>query len=938
MAIPLSNEMREVRAPRTANLRAIDAAPAIQQMGREVQSNMAALGRLGEAGINAYQRYDAAEDAFKRNEAERIYNERTTELNTQLAQKEGEERVKFQPKYEAEMKLASDTYEAAINKVHNFDIREGSKRSINAWNNRNASNYQYANYQNETNLQEKSMGQALISDNERRINSISSADTAKSLKMMADDPNLGFAHGEQMLRDFYKNRKGLPDEVVDQYVKDYKSKGTIAMANRLAQLTDRVNSNAAYNESLALINQGIQDGTINAEEGIEAKRTLETEKLDMIAATNPGVLFNGDGSYNFTVAHKYAPDLTRKELYKHISNAKNNDGSGTKGVVDEYAKAGMEEMYQLLKDVGYAEDEDMLPKDVRAAFADSVAGQDNASRRSLFGNVKALRFANLLSNGYVVVSPEGKARQLSDKDKPTELLQRGYKIVQKADSEELSKIRRNLLGKIVAEGQAGGFDVYTSSNWGVLSRKYNLTKDDKVTLDMLNKYISNFPKTNSNMFGKAGAAVSNIFKYGWNYKQTAPTVNYQEMEAIISATSTGLGKAASLYGVDPNSDSKGMDTEIDRMQWEKDKNGNQVAVKVEGAPKTTFGNEVANYTALELVNALPDEVFASLHDGKSKEQVQQEIKAYGGWQTDFQKDNGQESYRVFGTLSQVSNMITPEAIRPITSAISKAVAPSDQQLAQAVVDVKNFFKGNGQNVSAQSGATTSLSNVAARSGAAASLARVQLNENVYDERTKEFFSKFASENEGNAPLTFDQYILKQGTATPDVYRQYLSTRNSMLNSFSLLVGSGAMNKENPAKFFLVNDDEVQTRLYDEYTKQAIQYPSAYEDEFSVNEMANKSIQLSAPRKLFEAPKQISKPEGGYTGLENGSAIFLSRSGASFICKNGNVQMFDANPENLMNLVGMINSYQAKNGNIGSAQVQQQWYNAIPKKDLPTDWK
>lgn len=925
MAIPLSNEMREVRAPRTAELRPVDNQQFLQNMGNMALGMNRQMQEQFRGGLKLGQEILDQRDAFKRNEAERIYNERTTELNTELAQKEGEERVKFQPKYEAEMKRASDTYEAAINKVHNFEIREGSKRSINAWNNRNASNYQYANYQNETNLQEKSMGQALISDNERRINSISSADTAKSLKMMADDPNLGFAHGEQMLRDFYKNRKGLPDEVVDQYVKDYKSKGTIAMANRLAQLTDRVNSNAAYNESLALINQGIQDGTINAEEGIEAKRALETEKLDMIAATNPGVLFNGDGSYNFTVAHKYAPDLTRKELYKHISSAKNNDGSGTKGVVDEYAKAGMEEMYQLLKDVGYAEDEDMLPKDVRAAFADSVAGQDNASRRSLFGNVKALRFANLLSNGYVVVSPEGEARQLSDKDKPTELLQRGYKIVQKADSEELSKIRRNLLGKIVAEGQAGGFDIYTSSNWGVLSRKYNLTKDDKVTLDMLKKYMSNFPKVNNSFLGGIRTGIMNRAKFGWNYKQTAPTVNYQEMEAIISATSTGLGKAAALYGVDPNSDSKGMDTEIDRMQWEKGKDGSQVAVKVEGAPKTTFGNEVANYTALELVNALPDEVFASLHDGKSKEQVQQEIKTYGGWQTDFQKDNRQESYRVFDTLSQASNMITPGSLQPITSAISKAVAPSDQQLAQAVVDVKNFFKGD-------NGAS------AAQSGAAASLARVQLNENIYDDRTKEFFGKFTSENEGNAPLTFDQYILKQGTATPDVYRQYLSTRNSMLNSFSLLVGSGSMNKENPAKFFLVNDDEVQTRLYDEYTKQAIQYPSAYEDEFSVNEMANKSIQLSVPSKLFEAPKQISKPEGGYTGLENGSAIFLSRSGASFICKNGNVQMFDANPENLMNLVGMINSYQAKNGNIGSAQVQQQWYNAIPKKDLPTDWK
>ena len=345
MAIPLSNEMKEVRAPQTANIKPIDES----QMLRSMSETALQMNRNMQEGIRGgFQLADKVRlqnDAFKRNEAEREYNERTTQLNTELAQKQGEERIKYQPKYEAEMKLASDKYEAAINKVGNFEIREGSKRSINAWNNRNASNYQYENYKNDTNLQEKSMAQALITDNEKRIKAVSAADNASSLTAYAKDPNLGFAHGEQLIRDFYKNRMGLPDEVVDQYVKDYKSKGYIAMAARLAQVTDEVNKNSAYNESIKFINDGIENGFIDAADGIEAKRLLEDQKLDMIAETAPGLIFNDDGTFNFTAAHRYAPDLTRKELYKKLSGTKGAN-AGAKGGQEQIQNMAIDEFYR----------------------------------------------------------------------------------------------------------------------------------------------------------------------------------------------------------------------------------------------------------------------------------------------------------------------------------------------------------------------------------------------------------------------------------------------------------------------------------------------------------------------------------------------------------------------------------------------------------------
>ena len=321
MAIPLSNEMKEVRAPRTAEIMPMDNQRLIEGMGQMALGMNRQMQDTARGAFKAGQQGRDQQDAFKRNEAERIYNERTTELNTQLAQKEGEERVKFQPKYEAEMKLASDTYEAAINKVHNFEIREGSKRSINAWNNRNASNYQYENYKNETNLQEKAMGQALITDNNKRINAVSVADTAESLFRYANDPDLGFSHGEQLIRDFYKNRMGLPDEVIDQYVKDYKSKGYLAMANRLVQVTKETTGNAAYTPALNFLNMGIKNGDLDPTEGIKMKRELETERLNLNVSHHPEWFVGKDGKFNPRERNRYAPDLTQYEYERIIKNA-----------------------------------------------------------------------------------------------------------------------------------------------------------------------------------------------------------------------------------------------------------------------------------------------------------------------------------------------------------------------------------------------------------------------------------------------------------------------------------------------------------------------------------------------------------------------------------------------------------------------------------------
>jgi hypothetical protein len=349
MAIPLSNEQKEVRAPQTANIKALDVSPMLQRMGENSLQMSRQMQESVRGGFNLGEKISLQNDAFRRNEAERKYNERTAELNEQLAEMQGEERIKFQPKYEAEMKIASDKYEAEINKVGNFEIREGSKRSINAWNVRNASNYQYENYQNDTYLQEKSMAQAMITDNQKRVMAINPADTADSLLRYAQDHDMGFSHGEQMIRNFYGNRMGLPSEVVDQYVQDYKSKGYIAMANRLVQVTREHTGNAAYTPAIDFINKGIEAGFVAPKDGIEAKRAFEKERLALNVVHNPE-WFIKDGKFNPVGRNKFAPDMTQYEYEYFLKQALGSYKPGQTGAGAVVSQAFMAEYDRWMKD------------------------------------------------------------------------------------------------------------------------------------------------------------------------------------------------------------------------------------------------------------------------------------------------------------------------------------------------------------------------------------------------------------------------------------------------------------------------------------------------------------------------------------------------------------------------------------------------------------
>lgn len=889
MPIPLSNEMREVRAPRTADLKAVNPGPAASQLAQASSSFAGALGNLGKAAIDAKQKYDLSEDAFKRNEAERIYNERTTELNTELAQKQGEERIKFQPKYEAEMKLASDTYEAAINKVGNFEIREGSKRSINAWNNRNASNYQYENDKNETKLQEQSMAQALLSDNQRRIASITSADNAQSLYSYATDTNLGFAHGEQLIRDFYKDRMGLPDDVVDQYVKDYKSKGAIAMAARLAQVTDDVSGLTAYNQSLDFINRGIKDGFINPSEGIEAKRTLELQKIDMVAELNPGSLINNDGTYNFKAARRYAPDLTQKELYQHISSSsKGRQGSGIGALQDQLNNLSKENWNDLTLKMGRADQ--FATDDFKKNRASDIAGTWANKRTEILDLIELANWGENNLYGVITVDEAGVYTDPKTGQQVQTTATGTKRIVDKAVYNELNSKVQMVKDRIATLINTGEYkDIFTPEVTKATPLLPAQTKATLANLELLYKK-------------KGGQAVTGWKKVARNvldwtnikHFDTVGAVGTVEVMSAIKGTQSGIGEAQRKYGFDPESkDDKQWDMPVQLKQYNQEKGTYEVIPGLDAVSMETAVNMEIGYATLRQMD---DGMFQSIYgQGARKPETVADMATYD-YQLDFNGGNRRSVSRWLNSL------VSYDAMRRIGNAFVPLYGSAVTGMAKAL-DIDEPAPFNFTDAQAYEQMVKFGNSLKKGLSHAAHFTDADVPEKDFQDL--QFLNKLFSGKPNNEPLTYDEFIAQEGAATPESYADYRAGHGSYLRNLGL-IQSVAFDKNNPAEYFLVNNDSAFAILDDMYAKAsgiAPQNPAYISEDIEIGDVfAAGGIQsFNAPTEVFGVP--TAGKESNIVS-HNAPMFFLRKNGTGYVYRNGMIRTIDCNATEFVTLLGI----------------------------------
>lgn len=901
MAIPLSNEQKEVRAPQTANIKALDISPMLQRMGENSLQMNRQMQESVRGGFNLGQKISDQQDAFKRNEAERIYNERTTELNTELAQKEGEERVKFQPKYEAEMKLASDTYEAAINRVSNFDMREGSKRYINAWNNRNASNYQYENYKNFSNLQEKSMGQAMLSSTRKMYNAITPADNAKSVMALLNDPDMGVAHAEGMIRDFYANRKGLPKEVVDQYVQDYKSKALTLAANRLAELTDQVNTNAAYDQSLDLINAGIQQGLINPEEGVQLKRTLEDQKLDMIAETNPGVLINNDGTYNFNAAHRFAPDLTRKEIYKKIASGSRGSGSGGAGAnlfLEQLSQMATDKWDDMVTNAGYGPE--LATEEYKKNRADIMKGKRKASGKKITDLIRFVNFGNSELNGVVVVNEDGTYTNPRT-GATTQTVGTGVKrILQKQKFTELNTQVNKAKAMIANLLETGAYnDIFTPE---VFRAAASLSDGDRATLANLQLLYKAKGGKNDNWLT---TKIKNVLE-ATHLKHFEATGGVGVVETMSNITGTQLGyaEATKKYGFDPNHIGSDGDDQMNKKVNLKQFNSKTGLYEdIPGMSPVTMGTALNMEIGLATLQQMDDGTFESIYGPQAKKPENIAEMQQFGYELDFNGGN-KSSYKASNALNKILNIgqdksyswnpfmpnnyfinYVPDSIHAALGTEAKPFSFSDEKAYKAIAKFGNDLRN-------------ALSD------------KADIGQAFTDEQfgNLQFMNKIFSGKPDNSSLTYDEFVSQEGAATPDSYADYLGDRGRYMRTLGTLQSTGATNKNNPGHFFVTTSPKATDVLSDMYLKAAGMAPSNPKyigKDVELKDILDAGVMsFSIPNRAFQEPNYTKDiPQG--VGTDGAPVFFLDRnSSTGYVLKDDKIKMLDCNFDEFISLLGI----------------------------------
>lgn len=910
MAIPLSNEMREAQAPRTANVQPMDNSALLGKMGEAALSMNRQMQEGIRGAMNLGQKIMDQNDAFKRNEAEREYNERTTQLNTELAQKQGEERVKYQPKYEAEMKLASDKYEAAINKVSNFEIREGSKRAINAWNNRNASNYQYENYKNQTNLQEKSMGQALVTSTRNLYNAITPADNYKSIMALLQNPDMGFAHGEQLIRDFYGTRMGMPAEVVEEYVKDYKSKALTMAANRLAEITDNVDTNAAYDNSLALINEGIKNGSINPEEGVKVKRDLEDQKLDMIAETNPGVLINADGTYNFKAAHRFAPDMTRKEIYKKISaSSKGSGGAGAGLFQEQLSQMAVDEWNDMVYKSGWGAE--LATDDYRERRADLIKGKRKSSGKAVTDLIRFINFGNDALNGVVVVNEDGTYTNPRT-GATTQTIGTGVKrVLQKQKFTELNNCVNEAKARLANLMETKAYkDIFTPE---VFKSAPSLSDGDRATLANLELLYKAKGGKNDNWLT---TKVKNVLEatHLKHYEATGG-VGIVETMANINGTQLGYAEATKKYGFDPSHISTPDDDQMNKMVNLKQFNTKTGLYEdIPGMAAVPMGTALNMEIGFATLQQMDDGTFESIYGVQAKKpenvaEMQQygySLDFNGGNKSSYKAANALNSFFSFGMLEFVGN-----AIMPFSGTYNTTIAK-----ALEINEPAPFNFSDAQAYKAMSKLGNDMRN--------ALMDKSDIGPAFTDEQFAnwQFMSKVFSGKPDNSALTYDEFVSQEGAATPDTYADYLGDRGRYIRTIGTIQNTGATNKNKPGHFFVTTSGKTGKVLSDMYLKAvgiAPSNPKYIAQDIELKDVLDAGVMsFSIPNRAFNEPN-YTKDLPKDLGKDGAPMFFLDRnSSKGYVLKDDKIKMLDCNFDEFVTLLGIAQGLVNQQPNVTTA--------------------
>lgn len=543
MPIPLSDKRTQVQTPRVASGRAVADLEGLQKVGAPALETAFNLVKVVDAGKDMYGKYRSNKDAVAANDAATEYQERLQELNDELNQKQGQNRLDALPEYEAEATKAHQQFKSKIDKVRTANIREQYRHHINAINLRNQSAYDWENYKTQENLDAEATKRFVNTELDRLTQQTTPYDDVNSSVKRLADPNLGLKAGQDAIRRWYSEHLGLPEEVVQGYIENYNTTAINNIATRMNEYEADMGYKNNFSNAINLAKYARDNKLITENAYRTIARPFETQKLDYYVNTYPEKFVDGLGRYNDTLAHQIAPDLNIEERRRAVKQSGSNSGSGAgAGLQNDISEYGVEDLENIIIQNGMA---DIMNNNRRSLY--DIDGATQKRRKNQLGAlapIRIIRAAEMYRNAYYVLE-NGQYRPLRKGENISQLQQKGAQLIKGSDRKDLQEYKMKATAELQRMMRTGEYK--NNLRQLLFKAKNDVTMEEAAAISILQA----LEKRQTPAEGRVAGALRGFGEsIGARGREDIRILSEYEISNIITGAMNGLEKAAAEKGID----------------------------------------------------------------------------------------------------------------------------------------------------------------------------------------------------------------------------------------------------------------------------------------------------------------------------------------------------------------------------------------------------
>lgn len=795
MPIPLSDKRTQVQAPRVASGRAVADLEGLQKVGAPALETAFNLVKAVDTGKDMYGKYRSNKDAVAANDAATEYQERLQELNDELNQKQGQNRLDALPEYEAEATKAHQQFKSKIDKVRTANIREQYRHHINAINLRNQSAYDWENYKTRENLDAEATKRFVNTELDRLTQQTTPYDDVNSSVKRLADPNLGLKAGQDAIRRWYGEHLGLPEEVVQGYIENYNTTAINNIATRMNEYEADMGYKNNFSNAINLAKYARDNKLITENAYRTIARPIETQKLDYYVNTYPEKFVDGLGRYKDALAHQIAPDLNIEERRRAVKQSGANSGSGAgAGLQNDISEYAVEDLENIIIQNGMA---GIMNSDRQALY--DIDGAIQKRRKNQLGAlapIRIIRAAEMYRNAYYVLE-NGQYRPLRKGENISQLQQKGAQIVKGSDRKDIQEYRMKATAELQRMMRTGEYQ--NNLRQLLFKAKNDVTMEEAAAISILQA----LEKRQTPAEGRAAGALRGFGEsIGARGREDIRILSEYEISNIITGAMNGLEKAAAEKGIDLGATH---DSYLGTKVNFRDDKGNIID------EQDTYDYLIGAALTSAATNLPPDVLNSLRMEGKS---AQEYIAGGRDLTNDFtdpwasQKAYNKASYKYSpaGLFYQAFDAVTG------SNQYIKFVDQKEYNKKMVWTAVGKVFNGM-KNLGSASGTYTPTKEKIESLGK-----NVPFKENMPKDTDGIIEYLDFRVRDASNPIDYDTFVNREGTATYESYKNNLAEGANISSAWDILQNNNAfstgiqMFKVDPSLANELSDIEMRTTL------------------------------------------------------------------------------------------------------------------------------